>query len=149
MTHTDGARGVLLELGGGWQLELWHLNRYIISEQWTAVAVGQALGVTGKSGQVSGAHTHIELKLNGTRRNPEPFLPMPEREALAIPGATAGTGTFRDVPPTHAHFADIEWAYRVGLTSGIGNGLFGPEEQVTRAQLATFLRRFNNLLREP
>lgn len=52
---------------------------------------------------------------------------------------------FRDVPPAHPHFADVEWMAARGLSVGIGGRRFGPDLPVTRAQLAAFLRRLHDL----
>lgn len=139
--HTDGALGIYIDLGGGWILEMWHLSRLLTPlDTWTPKSVGTIVGYTGASGQVAGAHTHVELKQGGKNVDPEPFLPMVEREALVIPGATAGSYYFADVPPTHPFFVDIEWMGQV-LGGGPRGGNFGPDRAVTRAQLAAFLHR--------
>lgn len=142
--HTDGALGVYLDLGGGWKMELWHLNAHYLTTDWQSVKVGTRLGLTGSSGQVSGAHTHIELKYNGVPKDPAPFLPMVEREALSIPGATAVSYTFSDVPPSSPYFGDVEWMAANGLSAGIGGGKFGPKLNVTREELAAFLHRYDS-----
>lgn len=143
LTHTDGAIGVQFDLGGGVLLELWHLSRHLLSTTFMPVAQGQAVGATGASGRVQGAHTHIELKRNGDKFDPEPYLPMPERKAMPIPGATAG-GRFSDVPPDHRFHAAIEWAAEQGLIVGLPDGTFRPDGQVTRGQLAVILYRGRN-----
>lgn len=120
--HTDGALGLFFDLGGGWVLELWHLNRVFVGGEWTKVAVTQRVGTTGSSGQVQGAHTHVELKHNGKATDAAPFLPMVEREALPIPGATASSYRFVDVPPSHPFFFDIEWMANNAFSTGIGGG---------------------------
>lgn len=142
VTHTDGAIGVIFDLGGGWTLELWHLSKRIGTTS-IRVGVGTLVGETGASGNVAGAHTHIELKLNGKAVDPARFLPMPEREAIAIPNATAGSYYFADVPPSHPFFADIEWMGRT-LGGGPRGGRFNPEAPVTKGQLAAFLHRLND-----
>ena len=48
---------------------------------------------------------------------------------------------FRDVP-TDSYYANaVAWAVENGVTNGIGNGLFGPDNSCTRAQIVTFLYR--------
>lgn len=138
--HVDGAIGLIFDLGGGWMLELWHLNRTLIPKSPTYVSQGQLLGYTGSSGKVSGAHTHIELKLNGKAVDPAPYLPMVEREALSIPGATAGA-RFVDVPESHPFYPAIEYLSQKGYISGIGNARFAPDRAVTREELAAVLYR--------
>jgi len=143
ITHTDGAIGLFFDLGGGWQLELWHLQTRLLDTEWQQVQLGQQVGATGSSGQVNGAHTHIELKLSGKKQNPEPYLPMAERPAQPIPGATAGQ-TFVDVPPSHPFYNDIEYCYREGLIYGVetikGRAFF-PDMAVTNERLAAIIAR--------
>ena len=46
---------------------------------------------------------------------------------------------FADVP-ANSYYADaVLWAAKNGITGGIGNGLFGPNQPCTRAQIVTFL----------
>ena len=48
---------------------------------------------------------------------------------------------FADVP-ANSYYADaVLWAAKNGITGGIGNGLFGPNQPCTRAQIVTFLWR--------
>ena len=48
---------------------------------------------------------------------------------------------FADVP-ANSYYADaVLWAAKKGITGGIGNGLFGPNQPCTRAQIVTFLWR--------
>jgi len=48
---------------------------------------------------------------------------------------------FDDVAPGSFYATAAAWAGDTGITTGIGNGLFGPNDAVTRAQMATFLWR--------
>ena len=53
----------------------------------------------------------------------------------------SGSAAFTDVP-ADAYYADAAaWAEQKGITDGIGNGLFGPHNNCTRAQIVTFLYR--------
>ena len=55
--------------------------------------------------------------------------------------AVSGSASFTDVP-ADAYYADAAaWAEQKGITDGIGNGLFGPHNNCTRAQIVTFLYR--------
>lgn len=47
--------------------------------------------------------------------------------------------SFSDVVPGKWYSASIEWAYQNGVTGGIGSGLFGLGQSVTREQIAVFL----------
>lgn len=54
----------------------------------------------------------------------------------------AGSGAFLDVP-AGAWYADaVNWAAASGLAGGYGSGRFGPEDPVTREQLAVMLHRY-------
>lgn len=55
-----------------------------------------------------------------------------------LPGNSA---SFLDVPASHPAYNDIETAVRLGLIEGYGNGYFGPNDAVTRAQTATLFDR--------
>ena len=54
--------------------------------------------------------------------------------------SAASTGCFND---TNGHWAEtfICWLKDNGITSGIGNGNYGPEQNVTRAQMAVFMNK--------
>ena len=39
------------------------------------------------------------------------------------------------------YYEAVKWAQEKGITGGIGNGLFGPNQPCTRAQIVTFLWR--------
>ena len=39
------------------------------------------------------------------------------------------------------YYEPVKWAQEKGITGGIGNGLFGPNQPCTRAQIVTFLWR--------
>ena len=55
--------------------------------------------------------------------------------------AVSGSAAFTDVP-ADAYYADAAaWTEQKGITGGIGNGLFGPHNNCTRAQIVTFLYR--------
>ena len=46
---------------------------------------------------------------------------------------------FTDVPNGEWYSIPVIWAYNLKITSGIGNGLFGTKNIITREQLATML----------
>ena len=66
--------------------------------------------------------------------------PQPEPEPEPAPEPPP---RFSDVPRTHPHYADIEWAAANGITSGFPDGTFKPDAPVTRAQVITFLARYD------
>ena len=48
---------------------------------------------------------------------------------------------FSDVSTSAYYYKAVKWAQKKGITGGIGNGLFGPNQPCTRAQIVTFLWR--------
>ena len=64
--------------------------------------------------------------------------------ARALNGKAAGGTEFTDVP-ADSYYADaVAWALSNGVTGGIGDGLFGADNDCTRAQIVTFLFRAYN-----
>lgn len=53
----------------------------------------------------------------------------------------AEVGPFDDVAGDAYYCEAVKWAQELGITDGVGNGLFGPEQSCTRAQIVTFLWR--------
>src|SRR5688500_1174480 len=49
------------------------------------------------------------------------------------------TPSMTDVPRSHWGYRYIETAYSRGIVSRRGNGTFGPEEEITRAELSKIL----------
>lgn len=57
------------------------------------------------------------------------------------PESEPGWACFDDVPPEGSLAPAIRWAVDTGLVNGYGNGSFGPDDPVTREQLAAMLYR--------
>ena len=55
--------------------------------------------------------------------------------------AVSGNSAFTDVASDAYYAAAVAWAEKNGVTGGIGNGLFGSNNNCTRAQIVTFLYR--------
>ena len=53
--------------------------------------------------------------------------------------SASGTPAFQDVAADAYYAQAVKWAADNGITSGIGGGLFGPDNGCTRAQIVTFL----------
>ena len=49
---------------------------------------------------------------------------------------------FNDIPPKAYYAEAVKWMADEGITTGMKDDLFGPDELVTRAQFATFLWRY-------
>ena len=58
--------------------------------------------------------------------------------SLILPAGAAGS-TFSDVPETHWAYAYVEEVAKDGVVSGVGGGLFGPEETMSTAQFAVMI----------
>ena len=64
--------------------------------------------------------------------------------SLAVGNAYATTGCFTD---TNGHWAEtfICWMKDNGITTGTGSGNYSPEANVTRAQMAVFMQKLDEL----
>lgn len=56
--------------------------------------------------------------------------------------AVSTTGSFTDVPAGQYYTDAVEWAKENKITAGYGDGLFGPNDLLTREQMATFFYRY-------
>ena len=52
------------------------------------------------------------------------------------------TGVFADVDNGQWYAEGVSWAAAQGIIGGYGNGAFGPNDNITRAQLAVMLWRY-------
>lgn len=57
--------------------------------------------------------------------------------------AVTGKSIFTDVAPDRKHTSAVIWAAENGIVSGYGNGKFGPDDNITREQLAVMLWRYS------
>ena len=69
------------------------------------------------------------------------IMPAGRVEVKAAFTEEAKISPFRDVPTDAYYYEAVKWAQKKGITSGIGDGLFGPNQPCTRAQIVTFLWR--------
>ena len=56
--------------------------------------------------------------------------------------AVSGSAAFDDVAADAYYAQAVKWAEADGITSGIGDGLFGSDNDCTRAQIVTFIYRY-------
>lgn len=56
--------------------------------------------------------------------------------------AVSGGGSFSDVSESDWYFNAVSWAAQNAIVDGYGDGLFGPEDDVTREQMAVVLYRY-------
>ena len=92
------------------------------------------LTVTDKNGK--------ELKLTDKGNGKYTFtMPASKVEIKATFAKEVETSPFSDVSTSAYYYEAVKWAAAKGITGGIGNGLFGPNQPCTRAQIVTFLWR--------
>ena len=92
------------------------------------------LTVTDKNGK--------ELKLTDKGNGKYTFtMPASKVEINATFVKEVETSPFSDVSTDAYYYEAVKWAQEKGITGGIGNGLFGPNQPCTRAQIVTFLWR--------
>ena len=90
------------------------------------------LTVTDKNGK--------ELKLTDKGNGKYTFtMPAGKVEINAAFVKEVETSPFSDVSTSAYYYEAVKWAQEKGITGGIGNGLFGPNQPCTRAQIVTFL----------
>ena len=83
-----------------------------------------------------------ELKLTDKGNGKYTFtMPASKVEVNATFVKEVETSPFSDVPTSAYYYEAVKWAQEKGITGGIGNGLFGPNQPCTRAQIVTFLWR--------
>lgn len=61
--------------------------------------------------------------------------------ARALDGKTEGAANFQDVFAGSYYAEAVAWAVETGVTNGISETLFGPDQACTRGQIVTFLFR--------
>lgn len=92
------------------------------------------LTVTDKNGD--------ELKLTDKGNGKYTFtMPASKVEVNAAFVKEVEISPFSDVSTSAYYYEAVKWAQKKGITGGIGNGLFGPNQPCTRAQIVTFLWR--------
>ena len=83
-----------------------------------------------------------ELKLTDKGNGKYTFtMPASKVEIKATFVKEVETSPFGDVSTSAYYYKAVKWAQKKGITGGIGNGLFGPNQPCTRAQIVTFLWR--------
>ena len=83
-----------------------------------------------------------ELKLTDKGNGKYTFtMPASKVEVSATFVKEVETSPFGDVSTNAYYYEAVKWAQDKGITGGIGNGLFGPNQPCTRAQIVTFLWR--------
>ena len=68
-------------------------------------------------------------------------MPAGKVEVKAVFAEEIQVSPFDDVSIDAYYYEAVKWAAKNGITGGIGNNLFGPEQPCSRAQIVTFLWR--------
>ena len=68
-------------------------------------------------------------------------MPAGKVEVKASFAKEVETSPFADVATDAYYYEAVKWAVKNGITTGVGNDLFAPEQPCTRAQIVTFLWR--------
>ncbi len=79
----------------------------------------------------------------------EPESGLPSSRSIENTCGRSGTSSFRDVPAGNIHQPTIACIEKAGITSGKGDGNYGPKELVSRGQIATFIMRTLDAAGEP
>ena len=83
-----------------------------------------------------------ELKLTDKGNGKYTFtMPASKVEVNATFVKEVEISPFSDVSTSAYYYEAVKWAQEKGITGGIGNGLFGPNQPCIRAQIVTFLWR--------
>lgn len=109
---------------------------------WYSTAVGWA----SREGIVSGVGDgRFDPEGNVTREQIAAILyRYAQKKGLELPAVAAG-GSFRDSASISSWAAEsVDWAVRVGLLTGRGEGQLAPSATASRAEVATLIQRFQN-----
>ena len=82
-------------------------------------------------------------KVKLTEKNGKYTFKMPSGK-VTVKGSfveEAPVQIFKDVPTDAYYYEAVKWAAEKGITGGVGNKLFAPNQPCTRAQIVTFLWR--------
>jgi murein DD-endopeptidase MepM/ murein hydrolase activator NlpD len=155
----DDCCHLAIDHGDGWSTWYIHLNNdtpgtddglgWGIAEgitDGTQVVAGQLIGWVGDSGNAEwvAPQLHFETRYNGSAVNPYPALVS--APTLAAPGETElqPPDWFTDDDGS-VHETNINKLYELEITRGCTTTEFCPDGNVTRGELAAFLRRYLDL----
>ena len=119
-----------------------------VSSKTTSKGSTVTLAVNPDKGYVLDTLTVLDSKGNEiplTEKNGKYTFTMPAGKVTvqASFAEEAPADLFLDVPASAYYSEAVRWAAEQGITGGVGNDLFAPEQPCTRAQIVTFLWRAN------
>jgi murein DD-endopeptidase MepM/ murein hydrolase activator NlpD len=91
--QADGCgKGIIISGKDGAQYTYCHLNQFVAAEGAT-ISTAELIGFSGNTGRSSGPHLHLQIKVNGVLRCPQPLLlaiydrtPIPAPSTLPTSG---------------------------------------------------------------
>lgn len=117
----------------------------IVVKAGQTVYPGDKIGVMGNTGNSTGAHTHLELRVKGiskTSLDITEFTGIPNEKGIyEFKEETDVANKFKDVPDTHWASKAINELADKGIINGYEDGTFRPNEPITRAEIATIITR--------
>ena len=115
------------------------------AQLWTILARQNDADLTGGSIWYEKAQNWAKDKGVSDGANPNAAINRAQMVTMlwrAVGQPTVGSAAnFTDVPANSYYAQAVAWAVENGITTGIGNGLFGADKICTRAQIAAFLAR--------
>ena len=115
------------------------------AQLWTILARQNNADLTGGATWFENAQNWAKAKGISDGANPNGTINRAQMvtmlwRAMGQPAAASGA-SFADVPADSYYAQAVAWAVENGITTGIGNGKFSPDNTCTRAQIAVFLYR--------
>lgn len=107
------------------------------------VTVGQAIGIEGSSGKVTGAHLHFEVRQDGVQVNAAEYLGIPNTAGFEYNAIVPNSN---DSAPSAWSEEAVDWAVKNGILLGDGNGDLRLRSSCTREEMAVLLYRLKNLI---
>lgn len=97
---------VVVDHGGGWSTSSQHLSRRLVKAG-DRVAEGQRIGLSGRTGNVTGPHNHTEVRWQGTPVDPAPWYAARGMQLGAACAATTTTPTVAQRPTERPEEDDV------------------------------------------
>lgn len=128
---------VTIDHGNGWVTKYYHLADGTLKVKvGDKVKARQPIGYMGSTGYSTGAHLHFQMELDGTPKDPKPYL-TGEKKLVTEDSA-------KDNEPAEWAREAVEWAKANGIIFGNENGDLMLHEPCTREMMLVFLYRARN-----